>query len=58
MEDKVGALLHGDTRKIDHGIAQSLIDRSKIVAKFAREGKRRRALTKPRPFTAADDSGG
>jgi hypothetical protein len=44
MEDKVRALLYGDTREIGQGIAQSLIDCSKVVAKLARQRKRQRAL--------------
>src|SRR5262249_11332423 len=44
MEDKLRALLHGYTGEIDQGIAQSLIDRSKVVAKLTRQRKRQRAL--------------
>ena len=38
-EDKVRTLLHTDTREIDQGIAESLMDRSNAVAKLARLGK-------------------
>ena len=42
--EEVGALLDGDTGEIHQGITQSLIYRSKVVAKLARLGKRQRAL--------------
>lgn len=47
IEDKVRPLLHGDTGKIDQGITESFIDRSKVVAKLARQGERQRALFIP-----------
>ena len=43
-EDKVRTLLHGHTREIDQGVAESLIDRSNAIAKLARPGKRQPAL--------------
>lgn len=44
MEDKVSALLYGDTGEIDQRITQSLIDGSNAVAKLARSGERQSAL--------------
>ena len=44
MLDKVCTLVRGDTRKIGKNVAQSLIDRSNIFAKFASHRKRHGAL--------------